>query len=201
MLGRTAKHLNRRRLLILVIGFALMGATTSHGLSLHQLESDPGLTPKRFSQKFASFGFELFDEVQMPNEFLRGRTGDCDDYACLADLVLKPKGYDTRLIQIRLAGMTSHAVCYVVGSKAYLDYNNRAVFFTMTRSAPELRQVARKVAHSLSANWTAAYEFQYSYEENRKRIMAVVVRAKSSKEDPPPWRPSSSRHHDRFKVD
>lgn len=201
MLRGAPRHINRRRSLIFLIGLWTVLAVSSNGLSLQQLESDPDLTPKRFSQLFETFEYELFERVQLPDVFLSTRTGDCDDHACLADLVLKPKGYDTRLIQIKLAGMTSHAVCYVVGSRAYIDYNDRAFFFTLTRSPPELRKVAQKVAHSLRANWTAAYEFQYSYEQDRKRIVATVVRANSGQQDPPPWRPGAPDHHDRFRVD
>lgn len=173
----------------------------AQAISLQELQSNPEMTPKKFSGLFYNFDYELFEDVQPPEEFLRNQKGDCDDYACLADFVLNPKGFDTRLIHIRLAGLTSHAVCYVAGPNVYLDYNNRDVLFTLTRSTPDLRKIAQKVARSLHANWTAAFEFEYSYEEDRKRITAVVVRSQSDREEPTVQRPSPSAGPDRFRVD
>lgn len=156
------------------------------GLTRHQLHQDPDLTPKTFSRLFADFDYELFHYVQPPDEFLRNRRGDCDDHASLADDVLAPKGFETRLVHVRLVGLTSHAVCYVTESRAYLDFNNRDVFFTLTRSGPALRDIAEKVARSLNANWTAAFEYEFSYEYPRKRITARVVRVEDPRHDPPP---------------
>lgn len=155
-------------------------------MSIGELENDRNLTPKKFSQMFSDFDYELFHWVQSPEQFLRTETGDCDDYACLADEVLAPKGFETRLIHVRLVGMTSHAVCYITENRAYLDFNNRNVFFTMTRSDPSLRKIATKVARSLNANWTSAFEFEFSYDTQRKRITAKVVRTQDPSKDPPP---------------
>jgi hypothetical protein len=165
------------------------------GLTVEQLHRDASLTPKKFSRLFADFEYELERYIQPAEVFLRREKGDCDDYTALADSVLAPKGFETRLVQVRLAGLTSHAVCYVTESKAYLDYNNRQVFFTMTRSSPALRQIAEKVARSLNANWTVAFEYEFSYEDSRKRIMARVVRVRDPRHDPPPQkaRPQADR--------
>lgn len=160
-------------------------AAEASAVSLPELESHPKLTPKRFAAYFESFDYEVRREVQPAELFLARRKGDCDDYAVLADQVLRPHGYQTRLIHVRLAGMIAHAVCYVHEDKAYLDYNNRAVFFTLTRAKPSLRDIARKVADSLEANWTSASEFVYSPETNRKTIVATVVRTAPPDEDPP----------------
>jgi hypothetical protein len=163
----------------------VLSATVSGALNVNNLHRDPALTPKKFSRLFDKFGYELFHNVQPPDEFLRKKSGDCDDYACLADEVLAPKGFDTRLIHIRLVGMVSHAVCYVTDDRAYLDYNNRNVFFTMSKSDPSLRKIATKVARSLKANWTSAFEFEFSYDDQRKTITAKVVRTQDSRDDPP----------------
>lgn len=170
-------------------------------LSLHQLEQDKALSPKKFSRLFSDFRYELSEQVQPPERFLGSKRGDCDDHACLADLVLHPKGYDTRLVQIRLVGMVSHAVCYVIGEEVYLDYNNRSVFFTLTKCQPNLRAVAHKVATSLRANWTTAYEFQYSYEHDRKRVTSIVVRAQDPESDPPALQASTSARPNKFIVE
>lgn len=155
-------------------------------ISLHELEATPALTPKKFASYFETFHYELFHEVQPPDQFLRNRRGDCDDYAILANHILPENGYETRLIHIRLAGMVAHAVCYVTEDSAYLDYNNRAVFFRLTKAKPSLRAIADKVADSLNANWTSASEFVYTYDNDRKTITATVVRTADPANDPPP---------------
>ncbi len=159
-------------------------------MSYEHLRRDPDLTPRKFSRQFADFQYELLDHVQPADMFLRRKRGDCDDHASLADDVLTHKGFETRLVHVRLVGLTSHAVCYVTEDRAYIDYNNRNVFFTLTRSRPGLRDIADKVARSLNANWTAAFEYEFSYEDPRKRITAKVVRTQDPRKDPPPRKAS-----------
>lgn len=143
-------------------------------VTLQELTEARGLTAKKFASYFADFAYEFNGPIQPPQTFLTRERGDCDDYSVLADFVLKKHGFDTRLIHIRLAGRIAHAVCYVTENKAYLDYNNRNVFFTLTRSGPDIRDIATKVARSLEANWTSASEFSYSYETRRKTMIATV---------------------------
>lgn len=157
-----------------------------HAVSVGELQHTKNLTPKKFANYFERFAFELHEAVQSAPKFLARERGDCDDYAVLADFVLPHHGFETRLVHIRLAGKIDHAVCFVTEEKAYLDYNNRAVFFTMTRSSPDLRTIAEKVADSLDANWTSASEFVFSYETNHKTVTATVVRTADPQTDPPP---------------
>jgi hypothetical protein len=164
----------------------LISATNLQAISLDELERVPKLTPKKFASYFETFHYRLYHDVQPANQFLLNRRGDCDDYAVLADHVLPTHGYETRLVHVRLAGMVAHAVCYVTEQNAYLDYNNRAVFFRLTKSKPSLRSIADKVASSLNANWTSASEFIYTYESGRKIITATVVRTDDPDKDPPP---------------
>ncbi len=89
------------------------------------------MTPKRFAAQFESFEYEFHPEVQSPDVFLSSRRGDCRDCAILADYVLKRKDFGTRLVRVSLVGRIAHEVCYVVQSKACLDYNNRK--WTATR--------------------------------------------------------------------
>ena len=170
-----------------LLGCAI-GALTSSAMavSLQELESQSNLSPKSFAKQFEAFRYHLHREVQPPNQFLTNRSGDCDDYAILADHLLPRQGYETRLVHVRLAGLIAHAVCYVSEDGAYLDYNNRAVFFRLTKSDPSLRAIADKVAASLDANWTSASEFVYSYRTNRKTFTATVVRTDDPRNDPPP---------------
>jgi hypothetical protein len=153
-------------------------------VTLADLENDPKMSPKRFANYFENFEFEGHDEVQLPEVFLRNQRGDCDDYAILADHVLRPRNLGTRLIHVRLVGRVAHAVCYVTASRAYLDYNNRIYFSTLERSGPSIREIATKAADSLQANWTSASEFTYDYKEDRKHFIATVVKTEPPSSDP-----------------
>jgi len=138
------------------------------------LVTNPKLSAKKFANYFGGFDYEFASAIQPPETFLARERGDCDDYAVLADYVLSKHGLNTRLIHVRLAGRIAHAVCYVTENGAYLDYNNRKYFMTLARSGPALRDIARKVAESLSASWTSASEFTYSYATNRKVMTATI---------------------------
>jgi hypothetical protein len=152
--------------------------------TLAEMLKDPQMNPKRFASHFGDFAYEYHREIQPPEVFLTYKRGDCDDYAVLADRVLKPRGFGTRLIQVKLAGQIDHAVCYVNEARAYLDYNNRAVFFTLARSGDSLRSIASKVADSLEANWTSAFEFEFI--GGKKELVATVVKTAPPESDPAP---------------
>jgi len=159
-------------------------------VTLGELTGTPKLSAKKFAGYFGDFAYEFESQIQPAAEFLAREKGDCDDYAVLADFVLKQHGLETRLIHVRLAGRVAHAVCYVSESKAYLDYNNRAVFFTLARSGPDLRDIASKVAQSLEANWTTASEFSYSYSTRRKTMIATISQTGETVDHPGPAKSS-----------
>ncbi len=160
------------RLCLIAGAFGLPGQLGA--VTLEELLTQPKLTPKKFAAHFGDFGYEFNAPIQPAGTFLARKRGDCDDYSVLAAHVLAQHGYTTRLIHVRLTGRVAHAVCYVNEAKAYLDYNNRKVFFTLTRSGPDLRDIASKVAQSLEASWTTASEFTYSYSTRRKTMIATV---------------------------
>jgi hypothetical protein len=160
----------------------LLPVTTLHGLTLEELRKVPDMTPKKFAGHFKDFAFRFMGKLQEPDEFLLSRSGDCDDYAVVADLVLRPRGYDTRLVGIQLVG-SAHMVCYVINDKVYLDYNNRQVFVNLTRSDASLRAVATRVARSLNANWTTATEYTY-LGARQLRAVATVVKTEPAAQDP-----------------
>jgi hypothetical protein len=185
---RTRRGLRRRARASL--GWVLAGllcAGPVRAVTLEELQQDPKLTPKRFASHFSDFEYRFFAEVQRPELFLATRCGDCDDYAILADTVLRPKGYETRLIHVRMPGMVAHVVCYVTQEKGYLDFNNRVYLNRIARSGPSIREIATKVARSLSANWTSASEFTYT--QGLKRIVATVVKTDPPENDPVPGKP------------
>lgn len=160
-------------------------------LNYGELMRDETMTPKNFAKLFEDFEYEFHEQVAPPEVFLAERKGDCDDYAILADHVLRPRGFKTRLIHIRLVGRVAHVVCYVQEAQAYLDYNERRYFIKLTRARNRIRAVASKVADSLEANWVSASEFTYDYRTETKRITHTVV-----KRDPPEQDPDAADEHE-----
>lgn len=159
----------------------LFGGPWLTAASLPILENDPKMTPKRFANHFENFDYEFFSRVQRPEVFLSTRSGDCDDYALLADRILSKRNYTTRIVRVVLTGRRiNHVVCYVEESKAYLDYNSRNYFLNLDRSGRTLREIAEKVAASFEASWSSASEFTYDYATDKKTIVYTVI-----KTDPP----------------
>jgi hypothetical protein len=153
--------------------------------TLQDLEQEPELNSKQFASLFANFGFDASPVIRPPAQFLSERSGDCADYAVLADLVLAKRGLGTRCIQVKFAGdRVGHAVCYVTENKAYLDYNNRSYFVTLERSGQTIRQIAGKIADGFELEWTVAAEFTYNYESARKKLTLVVVKTDAPDKDP-----------------
>jgi hypothetical protein len=154
-------------------------------ITLEELLKDPEMNPKRFAGHFEDFAFLFNARVERPEIFLSKRAGDCDDYAVLADLVLKQKGFNTRLVRVALVGRNvGHAICYVDDKKVYLDYNNRNYFSNLEKAKPFLRDIAEKVAESLEANWSYASEYTYDYKTDRKVIVTTVVKTEPPEKDP-----------------
>ena len=143
-------------------------------VTLERLRADKHLTPRKFASHFSDFRYVLHDEVQSPEVFLATRAGDCDDYAVLADMVLRERRYQTRLVSVRMSGLLTHAVCYVNEAGLYLDFNNRGYLIRTQRCGPDLREIAAKVAQSLDAHWTSASEFTYT--DGVKHLVATVVK-------------------------
>lgn len=129
-------------------------------LTLKELHDDAALTPERLLRCFADFEFRLGERVQPSEAFLSGKAGDCDDFATLAAAVLREKGYTPRLIAVFMERQV-HVVCYVLETKAYLDFNNRKLSSPSVASDGTLADIAQKVARSFHAPWTCASEFVY----------------------------------------
>ncbi|MHB8521207.1 MAG: transglutaminase domain-containing protein [Limisphaerales bacterium] len=177
--------MKRRWMLSYQLGYLLSSLLLSNrlaALTLEELTNTPNLTPKRFARYFRDFEYCFHADLQPVEVFLRTKSGDCDDYAILADLVLRPRGYETRLIIVRMPGRVAHVVCYVNQEKAYLDYNKRGNLFVLQSCRPGIRAIAVKVAKSLSQNWTSASEFTYS--TGVEQMMATVVKTDPSDSEP-----------------
>src|SRR4051812_40518873 len=102
-----------RRLCALMLVLAL-AISRLDALTVLDLLNDPKLTPKRFASQFETFEYEFHPEVQPAEVFLTERRGDCDDYAILADYVLKQKNFTTKIVRVSLVGRVAHDVCYVI---------------------------------------------------------------------------------------
>jgi hypothetical protein len=104
------------------------------------------------------------------------------DYMVLADAVLSGNGYPSRLLLVRMPGITAADVCYVTpqGSFIYYDAYNRA--FAVESSGSTIRQIATTLSASLSQNWTSASEFAYS--NGVSTILATVVETEPPSSDP-----------------
>jgi hypothetical protein len=177
---------------LVLVGLLCVGRLGA--ITLEELSRDAQLTPKRFAGYFSDFKYAFHEQVQAPAAFLASQTGDCDDYAVLADLVFKPKGYGTHLVMVRMPGLTAHVVCYVAEAKGYLDYNNRTFFFKVQRCAPSIRGIAGKVAKSFDANWTSASEFRFK--NGVKYALSTIA-----KTDPPDRDPALGQAGPSWKVD
>ncbi|MFM8336399.1 MAG: hypothetical protein ACKODK_12640 [Opitutaceae bacterium] len=172
-----------RRLLAAVVA-VLVAPGPASALTLKDLLGGKDLTPKKFAAHFSDFDYEFGADVLSADVFLARRKGDCDDYAVLADHVLRHHRQTPRLIHVRMVGRVAHAVCYVTEAKAFLDYNNRKYAINVERCGVSLREIATQVAESFKANWTSVSEFTYSYEEERKRFGVTVVKTDSPSADP-----------------
>ena len=168
----------RRWILAALAAVTMFGLGAGDPVTLPELLSAQGMTSKKFASYFSDFTYTYRESVQPPEVFLARRDGDCDDYAVLADLVLSQHRLTTRLVHVRLAGLVAHVVCFVVEDKVYLDYNNRVYLVKAEKCAPNLREVAGKVAKSFSANWTSVSEFTWS--NGLKRVVRTIAKV-----DPP----------------
>jgi hypothetical protein len=144
------------------------------GVTMEELRSERGLTPLQFAHYFANFEFKFHPEVQPHNQFLRTRSGDCDDYATVAADALARHGWTPRMIAIRMKGAT-HVVCYIQELRGYLDYNMRKEQNPLVPCDPEITAIATSVAKSFGRNWVATYEFTYDEHQDMKRLVNRII--------------------------
>ena len=155
-----------------LILLALFPGQRAWGVTLEELRRDSRLTPQRFAEYFKDFDFVFHAEVQEPETFLSSRSGDCDDFATVADLILREKGYTPHLISVRM-GKAIHVVCYIDEIGGYLDYNYRNAPSRTIPCGKALPEIAALVSKSFAMPWTSASEF--SYHEGVKRLVATVL--------------------------
>jgi Transglutaminase-like superfamily len=187
---------NRKPQAVLRICLALIAALTltwapassaqtpanAANLTLEQLRNDSSLTPERFGRYFRDFEFKLGQDRQAPRDFLAARSGDCDDFACLAAEVLREKKYTTRLVAVFMKGQT-HVVCYVDEVHGYLDYNLRKEASAVQPATAKLEDIAGKVAAYFRNRWLSASEF--TYEGNQPVFGRIAFAGPAEAAEPP----------------
>jgi hypothetical protein len=129
------------------------------GLSMRMLRESPNLTPEVFMAYFRDFSFKLGDQLQDPDVFLDTRTGDCDDFASLAEVLLRERNFTTQLIAVFMDGQT-HVVCYVQEVQGYLDYNLRGRDIPLQPSSGQLEDIADQVSAYFRTPWRSVAEFE-----------------------------------------
>lgn len=177
-----------RTLLLVCLPLTLLAVT------LEELLTAEKMTPKKFAAYFKDFEYKFYSDIQPPKEFLATKSGDCDDYATLADTVLRKHGFTTRLISVRMPGLLTHVVCYVTEEKVYLDFNNRVYLSRTEKAGPDLREIAQKVARSFEANWTSVSEF--TYRDGVKELVQTISKTDAyagKEEDKKPATPEKKK--------
>jgi len=140
-------------------------------VTLEQLHNDATLTPQTFARHFSKFRFVFQADVRKPQDFLAAEAGDCDDYSTLAAAELSARGYQTRLVSVRMKNIV-HVVCYVTEGNGYLDYNLRAKGTGIVPCGPSLTEMADAVAKSFNSPWHSVSEFTYS--DGVKRLVSTT---------------------------
>ncbi|MEW6158110.1 MAG: transglutaminase-like domain-containing protein [Verrucomicrobiota bacterium] len=141
-------------------------------LTLDELKNDPQFNPQNLLGHFRKFKFKFASEVQSPDNFLKNKCGDCDDFAMLASIILREKGYTPRLIAVRLKRFV-HVVCYVQETQSILDFNQRKQWKKPFHCEPDLREIANAVAATFGQEWTSASEF--TFDRGLKRLVKTVL--------------------------
>jgi hypothetical protein len=157
-------------LLIMALAMPLVG----RAFTMKELRAMPNLTPEKFEKIFADFAYKFHPEVQPHDQFLRTKSGDCDDFATVAAEILECHGYTPRMIAIRMKGET-HVVCYIAEENGYLDYNTRKDASPIVPCSPEISAIATKVAAGFRRDWVATYEFTYDPHEDVKRLVNNII--------------------------
>ena len=147
-------------------------ALETRAVTLEQLHNDATLTPQTFARHFSKFRFAFQADVQKPADFLAAQAGDCDDYSTLAASELSARGYQTRLVSVRMKDLV-HVVCYVTQANGYLDYNLRARGTGIVSCGPSLAEMADAVAKSFNTSWHSVSEFTYS--DGVKRLVSTTL--------------------------
>ncbi len=104
------------------------------------------------------------------------------DYSILAGGVLSAAANPSRLILVRMPGISGDDVCYVTPQSCFLFYDAPNMAFAVEPSGPTIRQIATTQSGWRGQNWTSASEFSYS--NGVSAILATVVETEPASSDP-----------------
>ena len=107
-----------------------------------------------------------------------------DSYPLLANQNLREQDVQSRLVAVRLPGIDSYVICYVPQEQASIDYVSERATLRLLSSGETVRQIATKVASTLTMNWTSASEFTYT--NGISQLVATVVKTDDPANDPLP---------------
>ena len=128
----------------------------------------------------ASQTYEVIDSNPPTSEFYKMAMPY--DYMVLADANLTGQGYPSRLVLVRMPGVSADDVCYVTNQSSFIHYDTTNHAFSIEPSGGTIRQIASTLATSLGQNWTSASEFGYS--NGVSTILATVVETEPPGSDP-----------------
>jgi len=87
-----------------------------------------------------SFQWSLPDKPKTSGETLTSKSGDCDDFANLASLILNRMGISSNVLIIRFRGLNmGHAICAWEREDGYYNFiSNQELMYTRCRTREEL---------------------------------------------------------------
>lgn len=103
------------------------------------------LSPKEFS-KFLKKNFEFVEDQklfgvedywQSPEEFLKRRKGDCEDYALFTDYILKSQGVESWVISFYDASGYGHTVTFFRSGEKFNVINEDRLYNYQTKTLAE----------------------------------------------------------------
>jgi hypothetical protein len=149
----------KRALSLFTLGVFCLLNQSAYALTLAELLGEKDLTPARLMAYVSDFTFAPGRKVRSADAFLAQRSGDCDDFATLADEVLSRRGYTTRLVAVFMPSEV-HVVCYVAEVGGYLDFNRRKEASPLVRCANSLGAIGGSVARSFKSDWLSVSEYR-----------------------------------------
>jgi hypothetical protein len=139
-------NLVRVAVICLVIFFALLGLSmAAQSLSLVDIASRVK-TPEALAGWLSSnvrYEFAMGDGWQAPEEIIKLKKGDCDDFAVLAQAILKEIGIKSDVVILKFRGISiAHAVCVWKDAAGNISFiSNQKLYHT---AESDIRQAILK---------------------------------------------------------
>ena len=123
----------------------MQGISFAQGPSIAEVASSIK-TPEALAGWLSSnlrYEFAMGDDWQTPEEIVKLKKGDCDDFAVLAKAILKELGIKSDVVVLRFKGLSvAHAVCVWKDANGNISFiSNRELHQT---DQPDVRQAILK---------------------------------------------------------